>query len=233
MGCVRNRMRGGIFLFIPHQMGNNWSITYFLIWVKKELSKIKYKYLCCHRVSSKYDTQVSYFIGRQFNCFLAEKRMKGRIFFFFWGGGGKWIRVLFNNGLLHLITVSPTLTGWAHNFTSYPWRLNKTAITHEDFKTISSEEYGCTPDEYGSIYPWKLMVLPLKIFTSKEFHIYIYDLDPLSWQENFRANYIYIYIYIYMYFYSTPKKILSLCNLPLKNSICPQPVAGGMDIIMQ
>ena len=207
MGCVRNRMRGGIFLFIPHQMGNNWSITYFLIWVKKELSK--YKYLCCHRVSPKYDTHVSYFIGRQFNCFLAEKRMKGRIFFFL-GGGEKWIRVLFNNGLLHLITVSPTLTGWAHNFTSYPWRLDKTAITHEDFKTISSEEYGCTPDEYGSIYPWKLMVLPLKIFTSKEFHINIY-----------------------MYFYSTPKKILSLCNLPLKNSICPQPVAGGMDIIMQ
>ena len=172
MGCVRNRMRGGIFLFIPHQMGNNWSITYFLIWVKKELSK--YKYLCCHRVSSKYDTQVSYFIGRQFNCFLPEKRMKGRIFFFWGGGGRSELEFLFNNGLLHLITVSPTLTGWAHNFTSYPWRLNKTAITHEDFKTISSEEYGCTPDEYGSIYPWKLMVLPLKIFTSKEFHIYIY-----------------------------------------------------------
>ena len=53
------------------------------------------------------------------------------------------------------------------------------------------------------------MVLPLKIFTFIEFHIYIY-----------------IYIYIYMYFYSTPKKILSLCNLPLKNFICPQPVAG-------
>ena len=37
-----------------------------------------------------------------------------------------------------------------------------------------------------------------------------------------------------MYFYSTPKKILSLCNLPLKNFICPQPVAGrggwAMDI---
>ena len=29
-----------------------------------------------------------------------------------------------------------------------------------------------------------------------------------------------------MHFYSTPKKILSLCNLPLKNFICPQPVAG-------
>ena len=25
------------------------------------------------------------------------------------------------------------------------------------------------------------------------------DLDPLSWQENFRANYIYIYIYIYIH----------------------------------
>ena len=73
----------------------------------------------------------------------------------------------------------------------------------------TSEEYGCTPDEYGSIYPWKIMVLPLKIFTSKEFHICIC---------------------IYMYFYSTSKKILSLRNLPLKNSICPQPVAGGMDI---
>ena len=38
----------------------------------------------------------------------------------------------------------------------------------------TSEEYGCTPDEYGSIYPWKIMVLPLKIFTSKEFHVYMY-----------------------------------------------------------
>ena len=26
------------------------------------------------------------------------------------------------------------------------------------------------------------------------------DLDPLSWQENFSANYIYIYIYIYTKF---------------------------------
>ena len=75
----------------------------------------------------------------------------------------------------------------------------------------TSEEYGCTPDEYGSLYPWKIMVLPLKSSPAK----------------------ISIYIYTYMYFYSTPKKILSLCNLPLKNSICRQPVAGGMDIIMQ
>ena len=54
----------------------------------------------------------------------------------------------------------------------------------------TSEEYSCTPDEYGLIYPWKIMVLPLKIFTSNEFHN----------------------IYIYVFFYSTPKKILSLCN---------------------
>ena len=76
----------------------------------------------------------------------------------------------------------------------------------------TSDEYGCTPDKYGSIYLWKIMVLLLKshseefhensIFTRKEFHIV----------------------------YSTFKKILSLCNLPLKISICPQPFAGGMDI---
>ena len=142
--------------------------------------------MCCNRVSSKYDTQVSYFIGRQFNCFLAEKRMKGRIFFF--GGGGGWIRISFNNGLLHLITVSPTPTGWAHNFTSYSWRLNKTAITHEDLKTA-----WFLPLK-NMVVPWKIMVLPQKIFTSKEFHL--------------------------MYFYSTPKNILSLCNLTLKNFIC-------------
>ena len=91
-------------------------------------------------------------------------------------------------GLLHLITVSPTPTGWAHNFTSYSWRLNKTAITHEDLKTI-----WFLPLK-NMVVPWKIMVLPLKIFSSKEFHL--------------------------MYFYSTPKKILSLCNLTLKNSIC-------------
>ena len=142
--------------------------------------------MCCHRVRSKYDTQVSYFIGRQFNCFLAEKRMKGRILGR--GGGEKWMRISFNNGLLHLITVSPTPTGWAHNFTSYSWRLNKTAITHEDLKTI----WFLTLK--NMVVPWKIMVLPQKIFTSKEFHL--------------------------MYFYSTPKNILSLCNLTLKNFIC-------------
>ena len=92
-------------------------------------------------------------------------------------------------GLLHLITVSPTPTGWAHNFTSYSRRLkNKTAITHENLKTI-----WFLPLK-NMVVPWKIMVLPLKIFSSKEFHL--------------------------MYFYSTPKKILSLCNLTLKNSIC-------------
>ena len=54
----------------------------------------------------------------------------------------------------------------------------------------TSEEYSCTPDEYGLIYLLKIMVLPLKIFTSKEFHNII----------------------IYVFFYCTPKKILSLCN---------------------
>ena len=48
----------------------------------------------------------------------------------------------------------------------------------------TSEEYSCTPDEYGLIYLWKIMVLPLKIFTSKEFHNII----------------------IYVFFYFTPKK---------------------------
>ena len=120
--------------------------------------------MCCHRVSSKYDTQVSYFIGRQFNCFLAEKRMKGRIL----GRGGGWIRISFNNGLLHLKTVSPTPTGWAHNFTSYSWRLNKTAITHEDLKT-------------AWFLPLKNMVVPWKIiFTSKEFHLMYFYSTPLS-----------------------------------------------------
>ena len=33
--------------------------------------------------------------------------------------------------------------------------------------------------------------VPLKELRSRQ------DLDPLSWQENFSANYIYIYIYIY------------------------------------
>ena len=59
----------------------------------------------------------------------------------------------------------------------------------------TSGEYSGTPDEYGLIYPWKIMVLPLKIFTSKAFHIYIY-----------------IYIFFLFFFYSTPKKILGLCN---------------------
>ena len=36
----------------------------------------------------------------------------------------------------------------------------------------TSEEYGCTPDEYGST-PGKLWVYLSKIFTFKEFHIYI------------------------------------------------------------
>ena len=57
----------------------------------------------------------------------------------------------------------------------------------------TSGEYSGTPDEYGLIYPCKIMVLPLKIFTSKEFHIYIYFFSSF-------------------FFYSTPKKILGLCN---------------------
>ena len=40
----------------------------------------------------------------------------------------------------------------------------------------NSGEYSGTPDEYGLIYPSKIMVLPLKIFTSKEFHVYIFFL---------------------------------------------------------
>ena len=56
----------------------------------------------------------------------------------------------------------------------------------------TSGEYSGTPDEYGLIYPSKIMVLPLKIFTSKEFHVYIY--------------------FSLFFFYSTPKKILGLCN---------------------
>ena len=37
--------------------------------------------------------------------------------------------------------------------------------------------------------------VPLKELRSRQ------DLDPLSWQENFSANYIYIYIYIYIFFF--------------------------------
>ena len=39
----------------------------------------------------------------------------------------------------------------------------------------TSGEYSGTPDEYGLIYPWEIMVF-LKIFSSKEFHIYIFFL---------------------------------------------------------
>ena len=39
----------------------------------------------------------------------------------------------------------------------------------------TSGEYSGTPDEYGLIYPRKIMVF-LKIFSSKEFHIYIFFL---------------------------------------------------------
>ena len=54
----------------------------------------------------------------------------------------------------------------------------------------TSGEYSGTPDEYGLIYPWKIVVF-LKIFSSKEFHRYIF---------------------FFFFFYSTPKKILGLCN---------------------
>ena len=37
----------------------------------------------------------------------------------------------------------------------------------------TSGEYSGTPDEYGLIYPWKIVVF-LKIFSSKEFHRYIF-----------------------------------------------------------
>ena len=48
----------------------------------------------------------------------------------------------------------------------------------------TSGEYSGTPDEYGLIYPWKIVVF-LKIFSSKEFHRYIF---------------------FFFFFYSTPKK---------------------------
>ena len=77
------------------------------------------------------------------------------------------------------------------------------------------EEYGIHPmypDEYGSIYPEKNYGS-----TSEEFH------------ENFKSSPPNNSIYIF--FLTLPlKKFLGFCYLPLKNSICFQQGAEGMDI---
>ena len=48
------------------------------------------------------------------------------------------------------------------------------------------------------------------IFTPKEFHI----------------------LFFFFFFNCTPKKVLSFCYLPLKNSMYPHPGVEGMDITM-
>ena len=78
------------------------------------------------------------------------------------------------------------------------------------------EEYGIHPmypDEYGSIYPEKIMVLPLKNFMK------ILNLHPQT------IPYI-----VFFFLTLSLKKFLGFCYLPLKNSICFQQGAEGMDI---
>ena len=136
--------------------------------------------------------------------------MKGRIF-------EEKGRISFNNAwALVFNNHTPTPHGWAHIFTSWPWKLNKIAFTPEDYQTIRFiplKNKGVprvsmarsTPEKnYGSTFEEPHENL---IFTPKEFHILFF-------------------------FYSTPKKVLSFCYLPLKNSMYPQPGAEGMDIKM-
>ena len=67
--------------------------------------------------------------------------------------------------------------------------------------------------------PQKIMVPPLKNFMK------IKSSPP----NNGIISYIVCFCFV-LFFNSTPKKIPSSCYLPLKNSICPQPEAEGMDI---
>ena len=75
--------------------------------------------------------------------------------------------------------------------------------------------------------PQKIMVPPLKNFmkikssppTIELFHILFFFLFFL------------FFLFLFFFFLTLPlKKIPSFCYLPLKNSICPQPEAEGMDI---
>ena len=85
--------------------------------------------------------------------------------------------------------------GWGLTFSSYPLRLAKIAFTPEDFRKI-----WVYPWRIGS-YPWRIWVYPWRIVWKLRLH-------PQR---------------IPYFFYSTPKEILNFYNLPLENSMVPQP----------
>ena len=90
--------------------------------------------------------------------------MKGRI----WGKKKRWIKIFFNNGLLGLITVPPHPTVENITLLLNPEKLNKIAFSPwrlQNNMVPTPEEYGCTLDEYGSIYSPKNYGS-----TSEEFH---------------------------------------------------------------
>ena len=100
--------------------------------------------------------------------------------------------------LLHLKSVPP---GWGLTFSSYPLRLAKIAFTPEDFRKI-----WVYPWRIGS-YPWRIWVYPWRILWKLRLH-------PQR-------------IPYFVYSISTPKEILNFYNLPLDNSMVPQPGRCG------
>ena len=142
--------------------------------------------------------------------------MKGRI----WGKKKKWIKIFFNNGLLGLITVPPHPTVEHITLLLNPEELNKIAFSPWRLPNyfLLRKNMGVPWMSMAQSTPQKIMVPPLKNFMK------IKSSPPNNWIIS------YIVVVVVVFFNSTPKKIPSFCYLPLKNSICPQPEAEGMDI---